>query len=44
MKPFGARTIGIRLSWGVESKVQLLSEALPVISMDELKHTLVDHI
>lgn len=41
---FFARTISIVLSWGVQSKVQLLSEGVPVISVDELKHALVNHI
>lgn len=41
---FPARTISVSLSWGVQSKVQLLSEGVPVISVDELKHTLVNHI
>lgn len=41
---FMAPTISILLSWGVESEVQLLPEGVPVVSVDELKHTLVDHI
>jgi hypothetical protein len=32
------------IEFGVESEVKLLSEHAPVICVDELVHTLVDHV